>query len=326
MDPWRQLPGRTSSRVTVPAGLAAFLGEDRQEWVAAVPELAAGFLDGWRLRLDGPAAHGMNALVLPVQREDGTPAALKLQPPTRESVGEPKALRAWGGTGAVILLDHDAESGTMLLERLDARRSLARVPDAEAALLALSELMARLLRTPAPTGLRTLTDISAALLDAAPRALLSLADPLEHRLLLSCAGALREVSGEAGALLLHGDLHCDNVLAPLPGSDRQPWRAIDPKPLVGDPGFDLLPAIGNRWEERIPARQVLRRFDLMTDALALDRRRAVRWTLGRVLQNALRDIEDGQNAVAPGQAAMARLLLGHDRDTQQTRPGVNLRS
>ena len=89
--------------------------------------------------------------------------------------------------------------------------------------------------------------------------------------------------------------------------------AIDPKPLAGDPGFDLLPALDNRWEEVVAtgdvARAVLRRFDLLTEVLDLDRQRASGWTLGRVLQNALWDIEDGQAALDPGQRAIATALL-----------------
>jgi len=33
------------------------------------------------------------------------------------------------------------------------------------------------------------------------------------------------------ATLLHGDLHHDNILA----AERQPWLALDPKGLVGEP-------------------------------------------------------------------------------------------
>ena len=36
-------------------------------------------------------------------------------------------------------------------------------------------------------------------------------------------------------VLLHGDLHHDNVLR----AARRPWLAIDPHGHVGDPGFDL---------------------------------------------------------------------------------------
>ncbi|GGP70148.1 aminoglycoside phosphotransferase family protein [Streptomyces abikoensis] len=312
---------RAASRITVPARLVEYHedaseGEGGPEWIAALPDLAADFLDRWGLRVDGPAAHGVVALVLPVRRADGSPAALKLQPVTEESVGEAPALRAWAGAGAVELLDHDPESGTLLLERLDADRSLQDVPDAEAALLSLTTLLGRLLEAPAPAGLRTLGAVAEAMLEDVPRALPSLSDAGERALLLDCAAAVREVVGEPGDRLLHWDLHYENVLAPLPGADtgadRGAWLAIDPKPLVGDPGFDLMPALDNRWEDIVATgdvtRAVRRRFDLMTDLLGLDRERAARWTLARALQNSLWDVEDGETRLQPEQIAIARAL------------------
>ncbi len=56
---------------------------------------------------------------------------------------------------------------------------------------------------------------------------------------------------------------------------------------------------------------MLRRFDLLTEALGLDRARATGWTLGRVLQNALWDVEDGKDALEPAQVALATTLLEH---------------
>ena len=88
-----------ASRITVPAELAeyheSYDDEEGRAWIAGLPELAAGFLDRWELRLDGPPAHGAVALVLPVRRADDTPAVLKLQPVDEETEGEPAALRAW---------------------------------------------------------------------------------------------------------------------------------------------------------------------------------------------------------------------------------------
>ncbi|WP_369268302.1 aminoglycoside phosphotransferase family protein, partial [Streptomyces harbinensis] len=145
---------------------------------------------------------------------------------------------------------------------------------------------------------------------AAPAAVRSLADPDERRLVSVCADAVAEVLGEAGDRLLHWDLHQDNVLA----GTREPWLAIDPEPLVGDPGFDLWPALDSRWDEVVaasgdPRATVLRRFDQLTERVGLDRRRAAVWTLGRVLQNALWDIEDGKTALEPPQVELARVLL-----------------
>ena len=73
--------------------------------------------------------------------------------------------------------------------------------------------------------------------------------------------------------LLHWDLHYFNVLSTRDGSQR--WTAIDPKPLSGDSGFELMPALWNRWEDLIQTgdltQALLRRFDVMSEVMALDR-------------------------------------------------------
>src|SRR4051794_30216043 len=146
--------------------------------------------------------YGAVALVLPVVRADGTPAVLKLQPVSDETVGEPEALRAWNGNAAVRLLEHDPTSGSMLLERLDAEHSLASVRDDLAALQTLSELLVRLNAVAAPPEMPHLSDIGADLLDRVPRALALVRDPPHQRLIQTCASALREVLPDAGDSLL----------------------------------------------------------------------------------------------------------------------------
>ncbi|WP_327683242.1 aminoglycoside phosphotransferase family protein [Kitasatospora sp. NBC_00458] len=304
--------------VHVPEALAASLvdslGESGRVWAAGLPTLADGLLERWSLRPDGPTAHGVVGLVLPVRCEDGTPAVLKLQPVDEETAGEPLALRTWGGRSAARLLDHDPTTGSMLLERLDPARSLLAEPDHLAAAGEIASLLADLTSHQAPVGMRTLAEIADAMLAEVPEALGGLADPGDRRLLADCAAAVREVRPDPGDRLLHWDLHYGNVLAPVGPDGRAPWLAIDPKPLAGDPGFELLPALHNRWADLTATgdlpRALHRRFDLMTERLALDRPRAVRWTLGRVLQNILWDVEDGEEVIDPAQRAVAEALLG----------------
>ncbi|MFJ8191069.1 aminoglycoside phosphotransferase family protein [Streptomyces sp. NPDC096094] len=289
--------------IDVPDALAAsqakYNGAAGRAFIAGLPALAAGFLDRWELRLDGPAMHGWAALVLPVVRGDGTPAVLKLQILDEETEGEPVALRLWDGDGAVRLLDHDPATGTMLLERLDASRMLSHVEDSREAVLVIARLLAHLTATPAPPGVRRLGDIARRMLERTPWALERIADPADRRLVADCAAAVREVADEPGDRLLHWDLHYDNVLA----ADRAPWLAIDPKPLAGDPGFDLLPALDNRYDPS----ETRWRFDAMTDILGLDRQRARAWSLGRVLQNSLWNVQDGDPLEAE-QLEIGRLL------------------
>jgi streptomycin 6-kinase len=290
--------------IEVPEALAAtqiqYEGEAGRAFVESLPGLAAEMLARWGLTVDGASMHGMAALVLPVRRRDGTPAALKLQALNEESAGEADALRAWADLGAVHVLDHAPENGSLLLERLDSGRSLDGEPDVRQGVLVIAGMLARFTAVRAPAGMRRLGDIAAEMVARTPDALRALADPAERRLVADCAAAVREVMDEPGEALLHWDLHFENVLA-----GRGGWVAIDPKPLAGDPGFDLWPALNNRFD---PA-DTRWRFDAMTEVMGLDRDRAKAWTLGRVLQNALWSVEDGEQ-LDEDDLVVARLLRG----------------
>ncbi|SCE37960.1 streptomycin 6-kinase/streptomycin 6-kinase [Streptomyces sp. ScaeMP-e83] len=83
------------------ASYAAPGGARGRAWVAALPRLATDLLGRWELWRDGPVAHGMAGLVLPVVRADGTRAVLKLQPPSEGNSAEARRHRRRdGGAGA----------------------------------------------------------------------------------------------------------------------------------------------------------------------------------------------------------------------------------
>lgn len=298
--------------IEVPPALAAhhaaYAHEAGAEWTAALPRLAEEFARRWDLRLDGPPMHGLISLVLPVLRADGRPAVLKLSPGSDENLTEGRGLRAWDGDGAVRLLAEEtcpapgpAGLGyVLLLERLHGERSLEGHPDVVLATEILGGLLLRLTAHPAPPGLRHLREIAGGMLERLPWAERRLPSADRHWLGL-LAGPLRELVAEPGDRLLHWDLHYANVLA----AEREPWLAIDPKPLAGDPGFDLLPALRNRWDGVAAS---IARFDLLVEMLGLDRARAVGWTLGRVLQNVLWAVEDGEG-LNREELALAEALL-----------------
>ncbi|MFD5696015.1 aminoglycoside phosphotransferase family protein [Streptomyces rubiginosohelvolus] len=290
------------------ASYATGFGEEGRAWIAGLPSLAADLLERWQLLRDGAVRSGQASLVLPVLRRDGTRAVLKLQLPREETTAALTGLRAWNGDGMVRLLDHDPASSGMLLERLDGARTLASIDDDDVAMGILADLHARLVAVPAPQGLRGLGEVAAAMLEQVPQAVTRMTDPADRDLLRGWASAVAELADEPGDRLLHWDLHYDNVLA----AQREPWIAIDPEPLAGDPGFDLWPALDSRWDDVVakgePLRVVGRRFDLLTATLGLDRARAAGWTLGRLLQNALWDIEDGEQRLAQSAVVMAEAL------------------
>jgi streptomycin 6-kinase len=276
----------------VPAGLLARarLGEDWATWLEALPRAGAAVVEDWELAYDGPPRHGYASLVLPVRTRSGRPAMLKLGWPDDESEHEHLALHHWRGRGAVQLLRADPHRRVLLLERLHATDDLTAPGDLEAC-----EVVAGLYRdlhVPAVPQLRTLTSYVerwAAGLAELPREA-----PLPRRLVEQVLALDRDFVADPGSVgtMIHGDLHYENVLA----GDREAWLAIDPKPVSGDPHYELAPMLWNRWEEVVSSGDVRdavrRRFHTLVDAAGLDEDRARDWVVVREVHNALWTIQD----------------------------------
>ena len=308
-------PTSPQPQISVPPALAPLLDHNfGPEWTSGLPALTGLHLRRWNLTPTGAPMHGMVALVVPVRRADGSPAVLKMQPVDDETGGEPVALGTWAGDGAVRLLDHDPATGALLLEALDPARTLEHEP-LDRALAVIGGLLARLNAHPGADGVRGLATVTRSLVRRA-RPLLAdeRIDGRARRSLSRWTAVAREMASEPGDRLLHWDLHYGNVLAPLPGTRPDPWVAIDPKPLVGDPGYELMPALRNRFaEEAAPGRapaSVRRRFDLLTEAAGIDRDRARAWTLVRALEDCLWQAEEGRRTRFGATRAVADALTG----------------
>ena len=256
-------------------------------WVDALPRLVADVVEEWRLTVDGPAMHGYCAIVVPVRTSGRRPAVLKVGFPDEESEHEHLALQHWHGNGAVELLRADPHRRAMLLERLHPE-DMTDLWDVEAC-----EVVAGLygrLHVSAPPQLRTLTssvDRWSADLGELPRSA-----PVPRRLVEQAAALARDlVADEASTgVMIHGDLHYENVLA----GDREPWLVIDPKPVSGDPHYELAPMLWNRFEELEGDTRngVRRRFHTLVDAGGLDEDRARAWVVVREVLNAMWALQD----------------------------------
>lgn len=285
--------------VEIPPGLAvqARIGPAWASWVDRLPRLAADLLDEWSLTPVGRALHGYASLVLPVHTAEGVRAALKLAfDGDDESLHEALALQHWGGDGAVVLLRADPRRRAMLLEWLSTT-DLTSLP-AEQACEVVAGLYPRL-HQPAFPQLRPVASFLDGWLDSLER--LGPGGPLPPRLVaqaLSLGRAFVADPTSAGRVV-HGDLHDENVLA----GDRQPWLAIDPKPMSGDPHYEPGPMLWNRWDEAVESGDaraaVRRRFHTLVDVGGLDEDRARDWVVVRSVVNANWSIEDALRAGRP---------------------------
>jgi streptomycin 6-kinase len=238
---------------------------------------AAECCERWGLTLGAEYPRGAAGVAVRATLPDGTPAVLKLIDPHREAEHEADALALWDGAGAVRLLDRSEDGYAILIERCEPGTPLS-AAGAQAALDVLIGLLPRLW-VPAAAPIHTLADEAAWWASYLPGEWEAAGRPFERRLLdaaLDALVALPPTQGEQ--VLLHQDLHGDNVLA----ARREPWLAIDPKPLLGEREFAVAPIVRST-ELGHGRRAVLRRLDRLTTELGLDRERARGWTVGQTV-------------------------------------------
>jgi streptomycin 6-kinase len=245
------------------------------DWLERVPDLVEECVAEWGLTLGDPYVAGAAGYTVRAGLPDGTPAVLKLIYPHREAEHEAEALRVWDGEGAVRLLAYDSERWAMLIERCEPGTLLATV-DGDAALDVLIGLLPRLWQSVGEP-FRPLADEAAWWVEYMPTEWERAGRPFERRLLDEAIDLLETLSASQGEqVLLHQDLHGDNVLA----AQREPWLAIDPKPLIGEREFAVAPIVRD-FELGHSRRESIHRLDRLTSELGLDRARACGWTLGQ---------------------------------------------
>jgi streptomycin 6-kinase len=287
-----EIPQRLDWMRRVPAG---------REWLAVLPERLAACADRWSLRLGPPYPGSLVSLALPADLPDGTSAVLKLQYPDWDSEHEATALAAWVGDGAVRLLAHEPAWRALLIERCVPGEPLSGRPPEEA-LGVVVDLLPRLWR-PAGTPFTSLADEAAGWVERLPGNWERAGRPYERRLLDAARDLLADLAPTQGEqVLVNQDLHAGNVLR----AEREPWLVIDPKPLVGEREFSVVPMVRGAELGHSPT-AVRHRLDRLTAELGLDRDRVRGWTIGQTLAWSI-----GEGQVFPQQVEVVRWLLGGD--------------
>jgi streptomycin 6-kinase len=229
----------------------------------------------WRLVNDGSFTR-YRRFVEPVRRADGSAAVLRLAPPE-----ELDAAEWFSGHGVVRVLEIDRAAGAVLLERAvpgTHLRCLVPASDDEAT-AAVASLMPALWRPPdegcAFAGVRD-WGRSLAPDSRAAGIYFELCDSMEP------------------VVVLHGDLHHDNVLRSGEG-----WVAIDPKGVVGERAYETGALLRNPFPGLLdapsPGRLARRRADQLCERLGLDTTRVRGWAYSQAVLAAAWAVEDGED-------------------------------
>jgi streptomycin 6-kinase len=196
----------------------------------------------------------------------GADAVLKLTTPEDdESDEEADALALWAGDGAVRLLRRDDARRAILVERARPGTDLSATAEAEATAVGV-QVALRLWR-PATAPFRWIGDHVPCWLDNA--------ETRPGRSLVPLARRLYAALDVGRDVLVHGDLHHHNMLAASSG-----YVAIDPKPMLGEPEFDVAPFLWNPVSYRMRPDVTERRLAAFA-AAGLDESRMRAWAVIR---------------------------------------------
>ncbi len=277
-------------------------------WLQNLPDLITHCEERWSLRVLPPVPGLSYNYVAPALRADDTQVILKLGVPNPELLTEIDALRLFDGRGAAHLLESDAERGVLLLERLSPGTILSTLEDDERATSIAGAVMQKLWR-PVPAehtfpstakwadGLKRLRAHFLGGTGPFPPALVETAEALFTDLFASMDSPV----------LLHGDLHHFNILR----AEREPWLAIDPKGVTGEPACEAGALLRNPapylLQQPDPARILSRRADLLAERLGFDRQRILMWGTAQAVLSAWWSFEDHGNGWEYGME-VARLL------------------
>lgn len=283
-------------------------GDAGAAWLDRLPTLTEEFEERWSMSVSPPFPNLSYNWVAPALRESGTPAVLKLSFPGEKEFGaEAAALEVFAGGGICRLLELDLDKGAMLLERLEPGTPLTTLRSDEEATATAAGVMKKLWR-PAPAGhaFPTVSDWARGF-GRLRRRFGGGAGPMPARLVEEAESLFADLLASQGEpLLLHGDLHQENILK----ADRESWLAIDPKGVVGEAAYDTAALLHNPAEALTapnPKRLLERRLDVLSGELGLDRSRLRAWGLAQAVLAAYWTLEDG-GSVWDEALIFARLL------------------
>lgn len=252
--------------------------DDGREWLGRLPTLVAECERRWSLSVGPPFTPLSYSYTAPARDRYGGGVVLKLAVPGPFAVAEIDALRLFDGDGAARLVDSDEGLGAMLLERLEPGGLLLEAGEREATSVA-AGLMVRL-RKPVPPGHR-FHDVWQWMrgLERLRSAFDGGTGPFPPSLVERAEAHLANPSGQKA--VLHGDLHHYNILS----AGREPWLAIDPKGIVGEPEYEAAAFLRNNLLDRTePPRVLSMGLDQIAEEAGLDRERMIGWGLAdRVL-------------------------------------------
>ena len=273
-------------------------GREAESWLEDIPNILSKKLDDWGLELKSSnPLHGAMGLVFFVS-SCGEDLVLKISWFDNLTKSENAALKIWDGDGAVRLLDYDSSTHSSLMERLSSE-SLEDINIKQAGIEA-GRLIKKLGVKSGydfPKLAERLNDIDSSFAQCSLDLNGSDFDWEFINKLIS-----RRRKG-VDNLLSHGDIGYLNILKSKSGE----WKAIDPKPMLGDLEFSVPELMWSRIDE-LKDNEIIEHLVRIVNSGNLDRKKAIEWTIIRAVDYYFWGMDNGLTEDPPRCLRLYRTL------------------
>lgn len=254
------------------------------EWLKSLPSILEQISQKWDLTLLEMYADMSYSFVAKVGHKDGTQYVLKLGAPHKELFTEMEALKLFDGKGSVKLIRLDNKLGALLLELLVPGKPIINLEDDEAATQIAGQVMSQLWVNDFDTSKFPTVAYWGSGFERLKRRVQGDNGSFPKKWIAIAEGLYSElVSSMDESVLLHGDLHHWNILS----AQRQPWLAIDPKGVIGEPAYEIGAWLRNPFpfilSESIPDEVIFRRASQLSEQLGFDRNRILAWGVAQAI-------------------------------------------
>lgn len=267
-------------------------GKKGEDWIKNIPDNISKYENKWSIKVSSPFKLTYN-YVAPAVREDGTDVVLKMGfPEEREFQTEIDALEAFGGRGIENIFEADRENGVILIERLVPGVPVSELNDDDATIKIALVIKKLHITPPVNHNFITVSEWTQDLFNIRER-FQGDTGPLPEYLIDKAQYLFTElINSQSTPVLLHGDLHHDNVLS----SERDNWLAIDPKGVVAEPCYETAAMLrnpgGRVMKQSNPGEFIKRRIEILSEELNFEPERIRKWAIAQTVLSAVWSIDE----------------------------------
>jgi streptomycin 6-kinase len=259
-------------------------------WLKELPDLISDCQKTWSLnKLTLVENLSFNCVLRANRQDDSSPVILKLAISSPELKQEIRALQIYNGHGAVKLLEVDLDKGACLLEALLPGGTLKPFfpENDENATQIMLDVMKKLHQHKLPSDLSGFPTIENWLSALNNKNEL----PFSSWITRAKRIATRLLKTQGHMVLLHGDLHHENIL-----QNNNEWISIDPKGVLGETAYEVGSFVRNPMPELLqypdPLKLIKKRLELCSSNLNIEMTRLIHWCFVQAVLSACWAYED----------------------------------